>query len=127
MINKVGRNDTCPCGSGKKYKLCCMQKSQNGAVEQKINATGIIESYTRMTAGFERELDERTDDEVAYDNVIIQELRRGSSIKKALKIAAEKYPEEALQYDDETIGDIKAHYDYLLNHEAIKNRMKQLR
>ena len=20
---KVGRNDTCPCGSGKKYKLCC--------------------------------------------------------------------------------------------------------
>ncbi len=21
---KVGRNDPCPCGSGKKYKLCCM-------------------------------------------------------------------------------------------------------
>jgi preprotein translocase subunit SecA len=21
--NKVGRNDPCPCGSGKKYKLCC--------------------------------------------------------------------------------------------------------
>lgn len=20
---KVGRNDVCPCGSGKKYKLCC--------------------------------------------------------------------------------------------------------
>ena len=20
---KVGRNDTCPCGSGKKYKMCC--------------------------------------------------------------------------------------------------------
>jgi len=20
---KVGRNDPCPCGSGKKYKLCC--------------------------------------------------------------------------------------------------------
>lgn len=24
---KVGRNDPCPCGSGKKYKKCCMQKS----------------------------------------------------------------------------------------------------
>jgi len=23
---KVGRNDPCPCGSGKKYKNCCMQK-----------------------------------------------------------------------------------------------------
>jgi uncharacterized protein len=23
---KPGRNDPCPCGSGKKYKLCCMRK-----------------------------------------------------------------------------------------------------
>jgi len=21
--NKIGRNDPCPCGSGKKYKKCC--------------------------------------------------------------------------------------------------------
>ncbi|HPP01930.1 MAG TPA: preprotein translocase subunit SecA [bacterium] len=25
---KVGRNDPCPCGSGKKYKKCCMMKEQ---------------------------------------------------------------------------------------------------
>ena len=25
---KVGRNDPCPCGSGKKYKKCCMLKEQ---------------------------------------------------------------------------------------------------
>ena len=24
--NKIGRNDPCPCGSGKKYKKCCMLK-----------------------------------------------------------------------------------------------------
>ena len=23
---KVGRNDPCPCGSGKKFKACCMRK-----------------------------------------------------------------------------------------------------
>jgi preprotein translocase subunit SecA len=23
---KVGRNDLCPCGSGKKYKKCCLLK-----------------------------------------------------------------------------------------------------
>lgn len=23
---KIGRNEPCPCGSGKKYKLCCMNK-----------------------------------------------------------------------------------------------------
>jgi uncharacterized protein YecA (UPF0149 family) len=22
-VTKVGRNDPCPCGSGKKYKKCC--------------------------------------------------------------------------------------------------------
>ncbi|KAA9015526.1 SEC-C metal-binding domain-containing protein [Niallia endozanthoxylica] len=25
---EVGRNDLCPCGSGKKYKKCCMKKAQ---------------------------------------------------------------------------------------------------
>lgn len=24
VSNKVGRNDLCPCGSGKKYKKCCI-------------------------------------------------------------------------------------------------------
>jgi len=24
--SKVGRNDPCPCGSGKKYKYCCGRK-----------------------------------------------------------------------------------------------------
>jgi preprotein translocase subunit SecA len=22
-VKKIGRNDPCPCGSGKKYKICC--------------------------------------------------------------------------------------------------------
>jgi len=25
---KVGRNDPCPCGSGKKYKRCCLPKEE---------------------------------------------------------------------------------------------------
>jgi len=28
IVDKIGRNDPCPCGSGKKYKKCCMDKSQ---------------------------------------------------------------------------------------------------
>ncbi len=27
-VKKVGPNDPCPCGSGKKYKKCCMQKDK---------------------------------------------------------------------------------------------------
>lgn len=28
MPAKTGRNDPCPCGSGKKYKHCCLEKDQ---------------------------------------------------------------------------------------------------
>src|SRR5258708_702157 len=36
-MSKLGRNDPCPCGSGKKYKKCCLpqehpRRSWNGAV-----------------------------------------------------------------------------------------------
>ena len=30
MNTKVGRNDPCPCGSGKKYKKCCMGTEKSG-------------------------------------------------------------------------------------------------
>ena len=28
---KIGRNDPCPCGSGKKYKNCCLKKEREAA------------------------------------------------------------------------------------------------
>ena len=31
---KVGPNDPCPCGSGKKYKKCCMQKDKEAGLDQ---------------------------------------------------------------------------------------------
>jgi tetratricopeptide (TPR) repeat protein len=30
---KIGRNDLCPCGSGKKYKRCCMARDEAAARE----------------------------------------------------------------------------------------------
>ena len=29
QILKVGRNDPCPCGSGEKYKNCCIKKGES--------------------------------------------------------------------------------------------------
>jgi len=37
---RVGRNDLCPCGSGKKYKKCCMNNkvvSLDGAIDKELN------------------------------------------------------------------------------------------
>lgn len=31
-MSKIGRNDPCPCGSGKKYKKCCLPKEQQKSV-----------------------------------------------------------------------------------------------
>jgi hypothetical protein len=30
-MGKIGRNDPCPCGSGKKYKKCCLEKDEEEA------------------------------------------------------------------------------------------------
>jgi hypothetical protein len=32
-VTKIGRNAACPCGSGKKYKKCCMIKSQTRPIQ----------------------------------------------------------------------------------------------
>jgi len=86
----------------------------------------IIDFYNQISSSFEESLKERTPDEIAYDSVVIKELRKGRSIKKALRIAGKKYPNEALKYNDGNIDDIYAHYDYLLNHELIKAKIKQI-
>ena len=36
---KIGRNEKCPCRSGKKYKHCCLQKEQKHTQEQSISVT----------------------------------------------------------------------------------------
>jgi len=32
-LAKTGRNEPCPCGSGKKYKKCCISKNKPAAIE----------------------------------------------------------------------------------------------
>jgi len=31
---KIGRNDPCPCGSGKKFKKCCLEKTKNNSLRR---------------------------------------------------------------------------------------------
>ena len=42
MTLKIGRNDPCPCGSGKKYKQCCADTSA-AIVEEKKGHDGAVE------------------------------------------------------------------------------------
>ncbi len=49
MSNKIKRNDPCPCGSGKKFKNCCLVKGDNPYAFPGHDAThGDIERYQRF-------------------------------------------------------------------------------
>jgi hypothetical protein len=39
---KIGRNELCPCGSGKKYKKCCMDKPKPPIKSEAIKAAELI-------------------------------------------------------------------------------------
>lgn len=41
MTEKAGRNDPCPCGSGKKFKQCCINKVGGSGVKKKIQAVWV--------------------------------------------------------------------------------------
>lgn len=43
MTNKVGRNDPCPCGSGKKYKKCCANTNADIVEEEHKGHEGAVE------------------------------------------------------------------------------------
>jgi hypothetical protein len=70
---------------------------------------------------------ECTPDEEKYDREVIRWLRRGKDINKAVAKANQKYPQEALQVNDENLADVEAHYEYLAEHEVIMEKLDALK
>ena len=85
-----------------------------------------LDVYLDSAAEFSAMLKERTPGEIAYDNEVVARLRSGLPITKALGLAGEKYPDEALQWDENSIAEIKDHYEYLMNHEDILSKIAVL-
>jgi hypothetical protein len=66
----------------------------------------------------------RSPSEKAYDDAVVDALRQGHSIKESLAIAGAKFPDEAIQWNNDNIDQISAHYDYLRNHRDILKRIE---
>jgi len=47
-VTKIGRNETCPCGSGAKYKKCCLLASEAQKVNEMLTSR---DEQSRQTAG----------------------------------------------------------------------------
>jgi hypothetical protein len=53
-MKKVGRNDPCPCGSGKKYKQCCLRAEEaqtTRAADDRSNAVPRAIQWLMLTHG----------------------------------------------------------------------------
>lgn len=63
---KIGRNDPCPCGSGRKYKKCCLEKEEIEALgrqasrEEEVHAQGAADLFSDLPAN-ERDYREKED------------------------------------------------------------------
>ena len=79
-----------------------------------------IEQYIQQSQDI---IGERTPEEEKYDNEVIRCLKKYGKIRKAINKANKKYPDDALTYNDENIGDIKSHYDYLMKHMEIVQKI----
>ena len=47
MMIKIGRNTPCPCGSGKKYKKCCLFRQEANS-QPSVKKIGFIPVYTEL-------------------------------------------------------------------------------
>lgn len=76
-MTKTGRNEPCHCGSGKKYKRCCLQEDQEGErlVRSAANAAQQAE-YDALVESLSQELDE-AEELTAASNGVIDLIRAG--------------------------------------------------
>ncbi len=49
-MEKIGRNDPCSCGSGKKFKKCCESKTQ----KKTLGSAQVLSGVNKMSSFFQR-------------------------------------------------------------------------
>ena len=58
VLEKVGRNEPCPCGSGKKYKRCCLKQHEEARLAQGGEEVAKLEAKEREQNKLIDEIDE---------------------------------------------------------------------
>lgn len=126
-MTKPGRNDPCPCGSGQKYKRCCMRKDQEAesaalkaaAEARAAAARQHAHDHGHHECDFCGDLLEDDGDELTRDsNAVIDLVHEGKldEAEQAARALIEQYPEVHDGYDRlgmvyEARGDKKAAAD----------------
>lgn len=83
----------------------------------------LIDQYLRRSQEI---IGSRTESEERYDNEVIKWLKKGMTIGKAINRANERYPDEALKLDKTNVDDVAAHYEYLMQHIEILQKVSKV-
>jgi len=71
MSEKVGRNEPCPCGSGKKYKKCCGRNEKvDFSLPEELKTGTPVDDYLTLFQGI-----------VIYSKAFIQFDKDGKNLK----------------------------------------------
>ena len=102
---KPGRNDRCPCGSGKKYKACCLTKDESGEHQRLAAALTArdgraAEKRQRLDAARAAMMarlsaDDTDDDPTEASNAVLVLIRAGKldEAETAARELLDRYPE----------------------------------
>jgi tetratricopeptide (TPR) repeat protein len=101
---KIGRNDPCPCGSGKKYKHCCRAKDEAAehAAFAAARAAAAAEHQQRQARIKERQAQLDHEDELARASNAVVDLVHAGRFDEAEQAAHEllvRYPDVHDGYD----------------------------
>jgi hypothetical protein len=100
-MRKVGRNDPCPCGSGKKYKHCCLRKDRRGNRRRSATAQPVttLEDVQRMMRRAPRDMD--------------PQLR--AEMEELMSMAAYEQEQEAIEAASQTLEAYQDEFDDLMS------------
>jgi tetratricopeptide (TPR) repeat protein len=73
---KIGRNDPCACGSGKKYKKCCMARDEAAALAARPAQPAAVPAQQPSLASFFQEPDE-LDELTEASNAVVDMVHAG--------------------------------------------------
>jgi tetratricopeptide (TPR) repeat protein len=73
---KIGRNDLCPCGSGKKYKKCCLASDEAAARAARPAQPAAVPARRPSLASYVQEHDE-LDELTEASNAVVDMVQAG--------------------------------------------------
>jgi tetratricopeptide (TPR) repeat protein len=115
---KIGRNDLCPCGSGKKYKKCCLASEEAAARAARLTQAAAAPARRPSLASYvqeHNELDELTE----ASNAVVDMVQAGhlDAAEQAAHNLLARFPDVHDGYDRlgmvcEARGDHRQAADY---------------